>query len=78
MLEDSPNRPLVEQYFAEAELRGHKLISAYYRLKEAHEEGYVTLTWDDLAYIGICLDYHPAWAMFKGRELMLPEGDFLD
>ena len=65
--EQPPNFPFLDNLWATACQRGHKPISVYFKAKDAHEANTITLTPDDLEWLG----YKPAWAGYKAEELGL-------
>ena len=66
-----PNFPFLDDLWATAIDRGHKPISVYFKAKDAHEANTITLTPDDLEWLGEKLGYKPAWAGYKAEELGL-------
>lgn len=71
----APNQNLIDYFLIEANEKGHKLGSAYFRLIETYQSGDCQLTEDDLIYLQSKLGYKPAWSKMKAQELGLIEGD---
>ena len=71
----APNQDIIDYFLIEANEKGRKPGSVYFRLVEMFESGELTLTEDDLIYLQSKLGYKPAWAKMKAQELGLIEGE---